>query len=636
MLQGNTQAGRGKQSVTTSKTPQPHSPASHGHSPAVDPPDAVLIVDDNTAIHQLLHDSLLRDGSRRVVGVKSARQAREQLLASRFDVVVTDINMPGEDGLSLMRWAAEHCPDPTWIVLTGHGTLDTAVKALQLGAFDFFTKPLESLAALDNSVCNALDRRRLLRERDRLLRELEHANEELTEKVGQLESACQLLEDQAETIHADLRRASVIQRALLPREAPELGDFAVRALYRPSEIVGGDLYEVVRVDANHAALVVADAAGHGLSAAMLAVIFLQELTVADPETRRALEPSDVLQRVNRALSEDLAAPSLFITAVYALLNTRSGVLRVASAGHTPSLLQRASGKLERLYPTGPALGLYGDARFGQQAVKLDPGDLLLFHSDGIYECLGARPGDPVEAVEHWLEGAGERAVLQRLDRWDDDAAARGSLGPADDVTLLLVGSGIGPSSLDNGRLPHAAAPPATALPEASPTCEMLTGSTRERVAVSLQGRADWSRSASFHDACARALDQAHPLLLDLSLCQHMDSTFLGTVHQLCQQAEHVGVELRLQGVLAPVEALFEELGMKQVRDHIVATPLPLPGGMQPVPRSELKRGEQALHILQAHELLAGLNERNRGEFDPLIEVLRRDVEAERRTKPVGS
>jgi DNA-binding NtrC family response regulator len=193
-----------------------------------DTQDAVLVVDDNTAIHQVLQGALEQDRTRRVVGVKSAREAREQLLASPFDVVITDISMPDEDGLSLMRWAAEHCPDPAWIVLTGHGTLDAAIQALQLGAFDFFTKPLESLAALDHSVSNAIERRRLVRERDRLHRQLECANEELTEKIDQLEDACRLLGEQAETIHADLRRASVIQRALLPRHAPELGEFGDR------------------------------------------------------------------------------------------------------------------------------------------------------------------------------------------------------------------------------------------------------------------------------------------------------------------------------------------------------------------------------------------------------------------------
>jgi len=615
--------------VSTSKTPPLY-------PPAADTPDAVLIVDDNTAIHQMLQGVLQRDGSRQLVSVKSAREARERLLASRFDVVVTDISMPDEDGLSLMRWAAEHCPDPDWIVLTGHGTLDAAIQALQLGAFDFFTKPLESLTALDHSVSNAIERRRLMREGDRLHRELESANEELKEKIGQLESACRLLGEQAETIHADLRRASVIQRALLPRKAPELGNFAVRALYRPSEVVGGDLYDVIRVDSHRTALVMADAAGHGLSAAMLAVVFRQQLSLVDSDTRQVLEPSEVLERVNRALAEDFAAPSLFITAAYALLDTRSGTLCAASAGHPPLLVRRASGEIDRIPSTGPALGLYENARFGQQELELHPGDLLLLHSDGAYEVLDSDHGKPLEAVEQWLRGAGKSDPLQQIAHWDEDVGAHGSIARADDITILLVGSDIGPSSLDNGTPAHAPLGASSGATDAPAPVEVLMGSDSDHIAVSLRGRADWSRSASFYDSCAQALDPGRPLILDLSLCQHMDSTFLGTVHQLCERAEATGAELYLQSVLPSVRALFQELGMKRVLDHVVGTPVPLPEPMHAIEPSELGASEERLRILRAHERLAELNEQNRGEFDPLIEVLRREVEAARGTRSEDS
>jgi hypothetical protein len=85
-----------------------------------------------------------------------------------------------------------------------------------------------------------------------------------------------------------------------------------------------------------------------------------------------------------------------------------------------------------------------------------------------------------------------------------------------------------------------------------------------------------------------------------------------------------------------VKALFQELGMKRVLDHIVATPLPLPEPMHAMEPSELGASEERLRILRAHERLAELNEQNRGEFDPLIEVLRREIEAARGTRPEDS
>jgi len=250
---------------------------------------SILIVDDNEAICRLLETTLRSDGTRLIETASTAAEAKECLRKRRFDVVITDISMPDEDGISLMQWASEHTPGASWMVLTGHATVDTAVRALQLGAFDFITKPLESLAGLKNKVNNALEHRRLVAEHAHLHSELEQRNTELQANVNQLEAACHLLAEQADTIAVDLRRAALIQQALLPQVAPRLERMSVNALYRPSQDVGGDLYDVVRLDERHLVLLIADAAGHGLSAAMLAVLFRNRLTLIEGHPR-ALPP----------------------------------------------------------------------------------------------------------------------------------------------------------------------------------------------------------------------------------------------------------------------------------------------------------------------------------------------------------
>ena len=82
----------------------------------------------------------------------TARDAKQLLANTAFDVVITDISMPDEDGIDLMNWAQEHHPGASVSVLTGYATVDAAVGALQLGAVDFVTKPLESLPGLKNRV----------------------------------------------------------------------------------------------------------------------------------------------------------------------------------------------------------------------------------------------------------------------------------------------------------------------------------------------------------------------------------------------------------------------------------------------------------------------------------------------------
>ncbi len=581
---------------------------------------SILVVDDDADLRRLLVRALSGPGARHVEEAAGVEEARARLGERPFDVVVTDLSMPGEGGLALIEWAERQRLGPSWIVLTGHGTFDAAVKALQLGAFDFLTKPLRGVEKLQNAVRNALAHQQLLAERERLTRELAASNARLREHVEQLEEACQLLEEQADTIRADLVRAAWIQQALLPRAAPKLPGWSVQALYRPSRNVGGDLYDVVRLDEHRLVLLVADAAGHGVSAAMLAVLFRNRLPLLDPDGHDALRPGEALQVANRALSSTLAAPGLFLTAACCLVDLERREVCVASAGHPPILVVRREGRIERLLPTGPALGLYPDAVFGQQETVLEKGDRLLLYTDGVYEAFAdaAVPEEQMLAAVQRERGPGAE-LLQRL----AGEAEPGALPPRDDdLTLLLLDTLPGASHLDNA-LPEPLSAPTRAA--SGPEFTILVGQDARRTTLSLRGRAGWARSASFHHACLSALEAGRSVKVDLTGCRHLDSTFLGTIHELCDRAERAGVEFRLEGVSRVLEELFVELGMRRVLEHVVPFLLPLPSGMRPLSDAADRERSPAERILHAHEVLAALSERNRREFDPLLASLRREL-----------
>ncbi len=581
------------------------------------PTPAVLVVDDDEDFRRLLKTALAGGEPCRIEEASSADEARARLGQGSYAVVITDLSMPGEGGLSLLRWSQQHSPGAEWIVLTGHASFDAAVAALQLGAFDFLSKPLPGVEPLRKSVRNALAHRRLLAERDRLHAELRESNARLHEHVEQLQQACLLLREQAENVRADLHRAAIIQQALLPRAAPRLERFQVHAFYRPSQHVGGDLYDIVRLDDRRFVLLIADAAGHGLSAAMLAVLFRSQIPFLDPESRMPCSPRDALRAVNRSLCEALPARGLFLTAAYCLLDVESGSARVASAGHPPLLWLRSRGGIEQVYHGGPALGLDADADFAEQELILERGDRLLFYSDGLYDRFPEDGGSPAERIAAALgDGAAGVEALRRL----VDPPLEGD--GADDVTALLLSAAPGPSLLDNGspRLPLAQA----ALRRSS---RILVGAAAGRTVLCIEGRPDWAQSAAFHAECSAAIDAGRDLMIDLALCPCLDSTFLGTIHDLAERADRVGVELRLQGVTPRLEELFAELGMDRVREHIVARMLPLPTRLLPLADAAPDEASKAMHLLRAHEVLATLNERNRREFDPLLAALRREVAA---------
>ena len=414
--------------------------------PRPEPPlrPSVLIVDDDEDFRKLLL-VLLRSDERRIDQAASAAEARTRLGQHPYDLVITDLSMPDEGGLSLMQWSQEHCPGSAWIVLTGYGTMDTAVKALQFGAFDFLQKPLVAHEPLQKAVRNALEQQRLTAERDRLQRELGESNAQLRAHLEELEQAYQLLRKRDDDLRADLQRAGLIQRALLPQAAPQLEGFSVNAVYRPCLNIGGDVYDVVRLDERYLALLVADAAGHGLAAAMLAVLFRSRLQFRDPETGQPRRPGDVLRVANDGLCQAFLAPGLFLTAVYALLDTEERKLRVASAGHPPLLLLGGSGGERRLEATGPALGLYPDRDYAELDVELDPGDRVLFYSDGVFDWLPDAAASGPDRLARALGPAA--ATLAGL-----ASASRADEPPQDDVTLLLLQIGPGSSRFDNGSL----------------------------------------------------------------------------------------------------------------------------------------------------------------------------------------
>jgi serine phosphatase RsbU (regulator of sigma subunit)/anti-anti-sigma regulatory factor len=580
----------------------------------------VLVVDDDEAVRSLLATILRKTGELLIVEARDGLEAQQVLRARHVDVAIIDLLMPRMDGLSLMAWGRQEKIDTTWIILSGRGTFSDAVKAVQIGVYDFILKPLSSPESLVVRVRNAIRQRRLAAEREQLTADLEIRNAQLREQVSRLQEACRLLSLQQETINDDLRRAELIQRALLPFAPPPLGNFAVDAIYRPCSDVGGDLYDVVRLDDRYMVAYVADAAGHGVSAAMLAVLLKQRIAMVDPGTQRPIAPAVVLSRANAHIRRECSAPGLFITAAYCLLDVEAPEITVASAGHPPMIVLRRGGAREMIHHTGPALGISSDAMFSQKTLHLDDGDRVLLYTDGLYDVAEPSDKPPGEAVADILAGLSGDGWEQLHQMLDIAARRRGDLPQEDDLTAVLLSAGLSTSSIDNGE-------PAQAAPHAPMPggAEVLIGAGPGGTTISVNGRGTWMHCAALHDAWPEIKRQAEGVTIDLSLCEMLDSTFLGTLQELCQRADREKVPLRIQGAVPQVRRLFEELGMQRVLSHFSATMKPLPPQMRPLSacmNNQLNRQR----MLQAHQALAGLSDSNRQEFSRLIEHLRAEID----------
>ncbi|MBI1375270.1 MAG: SpoIIE family protein phosphatase [Phycisphaera sp.] len=453
------------------------------------------------------------------------------------------------------------------------------------------------------------------------------AERHLRELNGVLESTEQvnrLLADQADLIQEDFSRAAEIHRTLLPRDAPDIAGVSVCAIYRPSHHVGGDLYDIVRLDDRYVGIYVADATGHGVAAAMLAMMFKNRLRLWDADAGVPLPPARVMADVNVWLAERCQGPGMFVTAAYGVLDTRTHRLTVASAGHPPVVLHRRSGDGEVLEvrATGPALGLSSDAWFGEVQVDLKPDDRLMMYTDGLSGVNDRRGATAVERVTDALK-------RRSLDGMEVLHAVLGSCNgtSGDDVTLLLVELRSAPSRMDNVE-PVAPAEPVAAKQADSARCRIATGRSERGIMVRLEGVGQWTYAARFHDVgmtgIREALDDDVRLIFEFADCVHLDSTFLGTIHELAASAETCGVEVMMQDVSPCLRGLFEELGMDRVLRHVTSTRTPMPTEMTWIEdAADMQRGQQ--RVLFAHEALAALNEGNREQFGKLVEALRTEI-----------
>lgn len=560
----------------------------------------VLVVDDDPLVLATWVRMLAEYAPLQASG---GEEARGLLATTPIDVVVCDVNMPRVSGLDLMRWAREHCPHPLWIVVTGQGTFEAATEALKLGAFDFLTKPIFAAVQLRTAVTNAARQQALVADREVALRSLTENNERLARTNGTLEKAVLALREQQAMIDQDLERAERILQALLPYELRPIDALQVNVGHRPSAAIGGDFYGTAMLDEHHLAIYVADVAGHGVSAALLAVLFKQRLEAKD-ERSRPRRPAAVLSDLNRALMDECQASGLFVTAAYALIDTSTRTATFASAGHPPAVLLRRASLCRHLEKTGPALGLNADAAYEERTISLDEGDRLLLYTDGMTDALweGAPDLDTIlSTVPADDDGA---RVIDHLLSWSQ----RGE-GAEDDVTLLLVTARSGASTFDAFRAPTPTTPPHE--------CAIAAGSRDATTWVAIRGHATWKDSSVLRATCLEALDAGRDVVVDLATCTMLDSTVLGTLHEIAVRAEP-GRSIRLQGVGARIRGLFEELAMTQVLSSITPVRRSPPAQMTDL-SAAASAGEEL--VLHAHELLAELSAHNAEQFRPVIEAI---------------
>jgi len=323
----------------------------------------ILVVDDEPDLETLLRQKFRRQIREREYEFFFAQDGEDALLkiqeAPDLDIILSDINMPRMDGLTLLQKVKENDILVKSVIISAYGDMGNIRTAMNRGAFDFLTKPID-------------------------FADLEATLSKTREAIRQIKQA-QREHQQLEKLRQELQVASNIQSSILPPNSPHFQgrtEFELYARMVPAMEVGGDFYDYFLIDPDHLGFVVGDVSGKGVPAAIFMAL---SRTLLRATALTARDPQHCLQYVNTVLCRE-DYQGMFVTLLYGVLNTRSGEVTLATAGHEPPFLMRASGAMEMLaLPRNLPLAVEEGCLFEPRPVMLRPGDAIFVYTDGVTE-----------------------------------------------------------------------------------------------------------------------------------------------------------------------------------------------------------------------------------------------------------
>jgi sigma-B regulation protein RsbU (phosphoserine phosphatase) len=255
-------------------------------------------------------------------------------------------------------------------------------------------------------------------------------------------------------MEASLSVARTIQHSMLPSSPPQVAGWEIAVHYRAAQQVGGDFFDFFEVgdetrsrDRPPLGMVIADVADKGVPAALYMALSRTLIRTTGIGDRT---PAAALKRANELMLKDSQA-DIFLSAVFAILDPKSGRLRYANAGHNRPLWRHvATTDVETLRAKGIVLGVLEDIELEDRQIIIDPGDLLVFYTDGISEALDGRGDvfgiDRLSDALRRSSGASAQDVLN--DIVSHVEAFVGDMPQSDDLTLFVVRR-----NLDGGEMP---------------------------------------------------------------------------------------------------------------------------------------------------------------------------------------
>jgi sigma-B regulation protein RsbU (phosphoserine phosphatase) len=380
----------------------------------------ILSVDDEAPVELMMRHHFrrkIRSGEYEFFFARNGLEALAVLANTPdIEIILCDINMPEMDGLTLLAKVNEmHNPAMRVIMVSAYGDMTNIRQAMNNGAFDFATKPID----MDD----------LARTIEKAIEQIHYVHESQKEHT------------QLESLKEDLISAKEIQQSFLPMAFPpfpeESDKLDIYASMTAAKDIGGDFYDFFRIDDDHIVLVIADVCGKGIPAALFMAV---SRTIIHSKGMQGVSAAECLTESNRLLANS-TVNYMFVTVFYAIFNTKTGLVTYSNAGHNPPHIVRAGGTIEQLPMEGQFMvGAFEEEVYTDKTLQLDHGDTLVMFTDGVTEATDStnRPFG-TERLDNILSSVADKssreiveAIKAGITDFVEDAEQ------TDDITILAL------------------------------------------------------------------------------------------------------------------------------------------------------------------------------------------------------
>jgi len=379
----------------------------------------ILVVDDEPDLESLILQKFRSKIKAKEYEFHFAENGEEALKKiandGTIDLILTDINMPVMDGLTLLSKINDlNNKLLKSVIVSAYGDMENIRTAMNRGAYDFITKPID-------------------------LKDLEITIEKSLKEIEIYKQAI-VSHNKLVALQQELDIANVIQTSILPKTFPPFPDrkeFEIYAKMLPAKEVGGDLYDFFLIDKYRLGVVIGDVSGKGIAAALLMAVCK---TLLKATAYKGMPADNILSEVNNILFEE-SPSNMFVTVFYGVLDTRSGAFEYSNGGHNSPYLISTDGKVQPLADIGGMLlGALKDMEYESNVIMLKPGESLFFYTDGVTEAFNKDNEEYKESrLEKVLEGKQSLNITDLVNVvFDDVQNFTNDVDQSDDITCLAL------------------------------------------------------------------------------------------------------------------------------------------------------------------------------------------------------